>query len=372
MRLLVFTMLTELNASSRVHCYQFSRYLAGGGVRATFCAPSSKWLFQVCNGDWPGLPKPLVAALRRFYWYIWVPIKRLLFIGLAPIYDLVFVERGLLMHCSRPWLEALLFAWAHLWRKRVVYFFDDAIYIDCPAHIRSVVSKADTVVTVTTILAEYALGYNPNVVVFEDAVDLDRYALNDFDNVRDKETMVIGWVGNSTVGFRYLDQLREPLLELFERHPNLVFRVISGRDFEFQGSGVPVDNVRWRLDREDSVTFDIGLAPLLQTEYDRAKASFKILQYWAHGVPVVCSQSADNFLEDGVNCLIAREPEEWVENLSLLVERPDLGRELGMRGRRLVEDRFALDVKGPSFVALLKGIAAGSTDVEYFTGAADS
>ena len=166
--------------------------------------------------------------------------------------------------------------------------------------------------------------------------------------------------------------MREPLLELVRRHPNLVFRVVSGRDFGFQGNGVPVDNVRWRLDREDSATFDIGLAPLLQTEYDRAKASFKILQYWAHGIPVVCSQSADNFLEDGVNCLIAREPEEWVDKLSLLVERPDLRRELGMRGRHLVEERFALNVKGPSFVSLLQGIAAGSSEVQFYSGASES
>ena len=192
MRLLVFTMDTELNASSRVHCYQFARYFTDGGIRPTFCAPSSKRLFQVCNGDVPGLPSPLVAALRRLYWYLWVPTRRLLFIALVPMYDLIFIERGLLRHCSRPWLEMLLYAWAHLWRKRVVYFFDDAVYIDCPSHMRSVVRKADAVVTVTEILAEYALRHNPHVVLVEDAVDLDRYAQKELDEARKDEPLVLG------------------------------------------------------------------------------------------------------------------------------------------------------------------------------------
>jgi glycosyltransferase involved in cell wall biosynthesis len=253
-----------------------------------------------------------------------------------------------------------------VWRKKVVYFFDDPIYLDCPDHIRFVIEKADVVITVAGKLAEYALQYNPRVVMFEDAVSLDRYPLKSSTVSRGDEKLVIGWVGNSVVGLRYLKQLREPLLQLFDKYKNLTFRVISGRDFQFSGLGVPVDNIRWRLDHEDSVTFDIGVAPLLESEYDKNKTSFKILQYWAHGIPVVCAQTADNFLEDGVNCLIVKKPADWIATLSLLIEHADLRKRMGETGRRLIEKRFALEVKGPQLASLLRTIVNDPAGVEYY------
>jgi glycosyltransferase involved in cell wall biosynthesis len=204
------------------------------------------------------------------------------------------------------------------------------------------------------------------VILFEDSIDLGRYPLRSATLSRENDGLVLGWVGNSVVGFRYLVQLREPLLALFSKYTNLIFRVVSGKDFRFHDGGVPVDNVRWSMQWEASGTFDIGLAPLLDTPYDQAKASYKILQYWSYGIPVVCSQSADNFLEDGVNCLIAKEPDSWVDKLSLLIDQPDLRKKLGMNGRRLVETRFALSKKGPLFASLLKRIATNSSEVEYF------
>ena len=361
-------MLTELNAGSRVYCFQFAPFFAAAGIKATFCPPSSTFLFKLCHREPRNLPdKLLLAFLRRFYWYLWVPLRRLAFIALVPFYDLVFVQRGLLQHCSRPWLEMLLYRWAGVWGKKVVYCIDDPIYVDCPDYIHSVIEKADVVLTVNEKLAEYTLQYNPNVIMFEDAVNLDRYPLKDRTVSQESVPLVIGWVGNAITGPRYLSSLREPLLELFHKYPNLVFRVVSGQDFQFQ-AGVPVDNVRWRLDYEASVTFDIGLAPLLDSDYDQAKASFKVLQYWAHGIPVVCSQTADNFLKDGMNCMIARNPEEWSEKLGLLIENPELCREMGMRGRRLIETRFALSVKGPIFASILEGIARNSSQVPYFQG----
>ena len=364
LRVLMFPMMTELNAGSRVHCYQFAPYFAAAGIKAMFCSPSSVWLFRVCNDNLLNLPRLISAIIRRLYWHLWVPFKRLVFMFLIPFFDLVFVERGLAQHCSRPWLEMLLYRWARLWQKRIVYFLDDPIYLDCPGNIQVLMAKADAVIVVTEALAEYARRHNSNVIVLEDAIDLDHYPLKQSER-REDDPLVIGWVGNSTVGLRYLDQLREPLTSMFTKFPNLVFRVVSGRDFLFDSDDVPVDNVRWSMDYEASVTFDIGLAPLTDSQYDQIKASYKILQYWAHGIPVVCSQTADSFLEDGVNCLIVNEQGDWETKLSLLASHPELRVELGSRGRQLVENRFALNVKGPKFASMLEELASGAHDFDH-------
>lgn len=357
----MFAMLTELNASSRVMCYQFAPYLKAVGIKTTICSPSSKILYQLCNRTPVNfLDRIAVALLYRFYWYLWAPLRRLVFISSIPLYDVIFIQRGMLQHCWKPWLEMLTYRWAKIWRKKVIYAFDDPIYLDCPTYMKSVIEKADAVFTYAEALVDYSLQYNPKVFLLEPGVDLERYPLRDSTASRKNRKIVIGWVGNSMVGFRYLKQLYEPLRRLFQKYPNLIFRVVSGRDFRFDKKGVPVENVRWRLDYEASATFDIGLIPLTESDYDKAKISFKLLQYWAHGIPVVCSQTADTCLEDEVNCLIVKKPEDWVEKLSLLIEQPTLRKKLGDNGRRLIETRFSLEVQGMIFANCIKDVVEGS------------
>jgi len=354
MKLLVFTMLTELNASSRVYCYQYAPHFAANGIEATFCPPSSIRLFRLFEHLRQNRRRLIRGIGYYAYWYLVVLPNRLKDILRAPFYDLVFIQRGMFYHCSPAWLERLIY---RLGRK-TIYHFDDAIYVRCPRSMQERIRGADWVMTVNEALRNYALQHNEQVVLFEDAIDLRRHPLKDYGSVTDK--VVIGWVGNP-VGLRYLEVLREPIERVLARYPEVIFRVVSSKDFQFPGGRPHVDNMRWSLEYDPSCTFDIGVMPLLGTKYDLAKGGHKILQYMAYGIPTVCSRTADIFLEDGVNCYTATTPSEWVDRLSLLIANPDLRKEMGLRGRKLIEERFALHVKGPLLVSLLKDIVRSKT-----------
>jgi glycosyltransferase involved in cell wall biosynthesis len=82
--------------------------------------------------------------------------------------------------------------------------------------------------------------------------------------------------------------------------------------------------------------------PLADEPYQRGKEGFKLKEYMAAGLPVVCSPVGFNrqLVEDGVVGFFARSEPEWVRQLERLVGDPELRRRLGQAGRRLAETSF--------------------------------
>ncbi len=49
--------------------------------------------------------------------------------------------------------------------------------------------------------------------------------------------------------------------------------------------------------------------------------------------------------------------EEWIEKLFLLIESSDLRKELGMAGRKTVQERYSLIVNAPQYLEILQGVS---------------
>jgi glycosyltransferase involved in cell wall biosynthesis len=58
-----------------------------------------------------------------------------------------------------------------------------------------------------------------------------------------------------------------------------------------------------------------------------------------------------------VNGFLARDTKEWIKYFEVLKGRPDLGREMGARGRKKVEEKYSLDVIAPRLIAILEEAA---------------
>ena len=113
------------------------------------------------------------------------------------------------------------------------------------------------------------------------------------------------------------------------------------------------------MDREieDFQSIDIGIYPMPDTLWACGKASFKAIQYMAVGVPVVASSvgMVKDFIKDGINGYLAETEEEWIEKLSKLIEDSNLRRNIGLQGRKIVEERYSLKVNSQIFVSIIKG-----------------
>lgn len=70
-------------------------------------------------------------------------------------------------------------------------------------------------------------------------------------------------------------------------------------------------------------TIDIGLVPLADTHFNRAKSWLKALEFSAMGIPVIASPTPDNVrLGQRVPILFAKTPDEWYGHLRWLIDHP--------------------------------------------------
>jgi glycosyltransferase involved in cell wall biosynthesis len=128
---------------------------------------------------------------------------------------------------------------------------------------------------------------------------------------------------------------------------------------------VPVDARPWRSDSaiEDIRGFDVGLMPLDDTPFERAKFPFKLLQYLALGVPAVASRAgvATSVIRDGENGLLAGSPGEWHDALERLIGDHALRQRLVSAGRDTVIANFTLERVGPLLLDVLVHAAPQSS-----------
>ncbi|MCA1665455.1 MAG: glycosyltransferase family 4 protein, partial [Myxococcales bacterium] len=147
-----------------------------------------------------------------------------------------------------------------------------------------------------------------------------------------------------------------PALRELARRRRFVLRVVGG---ELDAPDLPVDHAEWSLAREvsDFQSIDIGLYPLLDDEWSRGKSGFKAVQYMACGVPVVASPVGvtREMIRHDDNGLLAASPDEWVEQLTRLLDDAPLRRRLGDAGRADAVARWSLSAHAPRFVDAVAG-----------------
>jgi glycosyltransferase involved in cell wall biosynthesis len=187
-------------------------------------------------------------------------------------------------------------------------------------------------------------------------IDLDQYTLRP--RLR-AEVVTLGWVGSAATVI-YLQHLNGVFEELARRYAGRVrLKVIS--DVPYTHPTLPVENVRWSLAGEvdDLRAIHIGIMPLLDTDWERGKCGFKLLQYMALGTAAVGSPVGVNreIIGHQVNGLLADDPAAWLNALSALIDDPDSRARLGAAGRRTVEAKYALQAVQAQWYQLIRQTA---------------
>jgi glycosyltransferase involved in cell wall biosynthesis len=252
--------------------------------------------------------------------------------------------------------------------RTIVYDFDDAImYRSSGAksphsfsrrlRFEYMMKRVDGVIAGNRFLGREALTHNPNVEVVPTAIDLTKYRLKP--STVTPGAVTIGWLGSRST-LKYVGLLKGPLGEVYRRCPEMRFKMVCDRFAE--GLGVPVVEKRWAEAEEeaDLQSFDIGVMPLADDLWSRGKCGLKILQYYGVGVPVVCTPVGVNedIVEDGVNGFWARTEEEWADRLLRLGRDPALRHEMGLKGRKKVEEAYSVEANAPRIIAMLKRLGS--------------
>lgn len=245
---------------------------------------------------------------------------------------------------------------------RVVLDLDDALLVANPAlaakgraarwlygpqQALALLHRADRVVVSSPALAEMLPRWAPEPAILPTVPDPRRYTPVAH---REQPPVVIGWAG-TVGGLGFLEPLRE------------VFGRLAGEgvaELEVVCSAPwpgPARFRRWRLEDETALfaRFGVGIMPLPDTPYTRAKAGFKLLQYMAAAVPVVASPVGVNreLVTRSGSGFLARGADEWEAALRELAASAALRRELGLRGRAFVEGYADLEGQARALAVLL-------------------
>jgi glycosyltransferase involved in cell wall biosynthesis len=181
-----------------------------------------------------------------------------------------------------------------------------------------------------------------------------------------RHPVTLGWIGD---GASYRDDLKmliDPLERLGKEHRIKLVIVGALGEKEIHGAfgGLRsidvqiIDSIDWADSRSvpsKISEFDIGLYPLLDTEFNKYKCGYKALEYMAMEIPVVASPVGENryILEDGRDGLLASNQRQWYEKLSLLIESEEIRRRMGKAGRDKVEREYSLVACGNRVMNIL-------------------
>jgi len=286
-------------------------------------------------------------------------LRRLRLLARGPRAEVVWVYTEALPVAS----QAVEWAMKHLWRCRVVYDFDDAVWLPPTARRRlahrlkrggkipRIMADADAVVAGNVHLAEYARRLNPAVTLIPTVVDTEhRYTLL---RSHVPGPVTIAWTGSfSTIG--YLESLA-PVLRRVRAVREVRFLVISDR---FPKLGLPeVEEVPWSEATEVGALAraDIGVMPLPDNDWTRGKCGFKIVQYMALGlVPVASAVGANlDIIEDGVDGFLCRDETEWERALIAAIDDADLRRRIGAAAREKAVARYSVAAQVDRLVRVL-------------------
>jgi len=270
-------------------------------------------------------------------------------------YDIFFVHKSLY-----PWdVVLLILAAKKILGKKLVYDLDDAEWIHSPRKSRMLARYADVVFCGSHEILAWAKKYNSNYVFIPTVVDADIYRLHTVAHAN-RELFTIGWIGQGKAHFKAGNFiiLRGMFEKLIKHDVRFRFVLVGAQDYEPLKTffvHVPcevifVDNAKWI--REDAVPaliqkyqFDIGVMPLQDTLFNRAKCAFKAIEYMACGVPVVASPvgEANYIIQNGENGFLADTPEEWVSIIKTLIEDYSLRKRMGEAGQKLIQEQYSYE-----------------------------
>lgn len=262
----------------------------------------------------------------------------------------------------------------------LVYETDDLFLYerrsDAPAayagEISAYLSRAACIITSTSYLADELRYLNPRVSVFPNLIDPAIWDIRKPAGRSGGRPLRICCIGTGLMSENI--SLIVPAMEFCaDRYgKDVVFclwgnvkyvdeRVKKLKNVKLFDKRMPYRSFARRLQRE---AFDLGIVPLSDLRFNRAKSNVKYLEYAVSGIPAIFSRvEAYAGLSHGDTGLLAEnDPDAWKEEIIRLTEDEDMRTRIAARAYDDVSSRFALNGEwAQNYLSLLENVV-GRTD----------
>ena len=277
-------------------------------------------------------------------------------------FDYIFIHREV-TPVGPPVFELII---AKILRKRIIYDFDDAIWLSntsgenmlaafakCHWKVKYICSWSVKITCGNDFLCDFAKKFNENVFYLPTTLDLDKISVLKNDSKSKTALKTIGWTGTHST-LKYLHSL-VPILQDLQKHVVFRFVVIADKDPE-----LPLENYEFKpwnksTEWDDLATLDVGLMPLESTEWEEGKCGFKALQYMALGIPALASPTGVNkrIIASGVNGFICDSIEDWKKGILAVLNENALREQFSINGRKKIEEDYSKKAWAKMFVETL-------------------
>ncbi len=191
-------------------------------------------------------------------------------------------------------------------------------------HYAKTIQLADTLVVSTPFLMQQYIGACRDMWLVRNGVNMAQFERRK--HVSSKP--VLGWAGATSYRNNDLEQLRDWLPDLMEKHDLTFHHAGHSPDSPSFAdiTGVPAHRVTTSPlvpihDYAAGLRFDIGIVPLSDIPFNHAKSNIKGLEYAAAGIPFVASDLPEyRYLHESGVGRIATTSTEWVSHIETLLD----------------------------------------------------
>jgi len=239
-----------------------------------------------------------------------------------------------------------------LWTSGIQYRRDSVLKRQ--EHFRKTLLLCDALSVTQPILATSHEQYvrRGEIYVLPHSLDLAFY--KPWERRAPEDKLRIGWQGGAS-HYADLKEVIEPLQELEKKHN--IQLVFLGQAWSDQKKAFPdaefhpwVDQDAFHL-KLGSLDLDIGLCPIVDTDFNRGKSNLKMIEYGAFNIPSVCSQitSGPYNSPDGVDLngkdrvLVENTDEAWFNAVEDLILDKDKRKYIGDNARETVEEFYNIE-----------------------------
>ncbi len=301
-------------------------------------------------------------------------------LGLLPIFLIGFVRRTIhlfkcfnvdfvFIHREVTPIGAPVFEWiiAKVLRKKIIYDFDDAIWLDDPDETGTLKSKLKWKGKVAKIckwswkvnvgnlfLADYAKQFNNNVSIIPSVVDTDNVHNPTIFSKSHFDMVTVGWTGTHST-LQYLNGII-PVLQKIEKKNKINILIIANRS-----PNLPLQSLLYKpwskqTEVQDLMAIDIGIMPLSDDRWSQGKGGFKIIQYLSLGIPALASPVGINneLIREGETGYLCSNLDEWENRLQNLIDSASERKRLGTNGRKFIIDNYSVKATEGKFLSLFQ------------------
>ncbi len=279
-------------------------------------------------------------------------------------YEAVFIHRECIP-LGPPIMEWFI---SKIWRKRIIYDFDDAIwlpntstenkaisFLKFHSKVNSICRWSARISCGNKFLAAHAAQYNINAKVNPTTIDTENLHIPEVP-VREKKAdyITIGWTGtHSTI--HYLNSVLRVIQVIEKKYP-IRFLVISDKKPDLDINSL--EFIQWNktTEVEDLRKIDIGIMPLADDIWANGKCGLKALQYMALEIPSLVSPVGVNseIIENGVNGFLCKTENDWLNCLEKLIDDHELRIQTGIAARQEVIRSYSVVSNSENFLDFFK------------------